>query len=905
MAVSSTPAPKPAKTVPFTPKRPPSSVSSISSVSSNATTSSDLSARLARTTPSLLTSNKKYKAPLTYIKAHLKPSLAPAPARPRTPGTPTRKGAESPSLASTNEMDVSNVDPEEVLVDSATVEPGDISGEMDEAWLQVVTQDHGKEDKVMVSVRIRPTDSTSAWIPTPATTNSIKLDPTYAKSSSTPIQSFNFDSILTSTPNKPIYSTVARSHVHAAMEGYNAVIFAYGQTASGKTFTLSGNESEPGIIPRAMRDVFAFIRQTPKREYLLRCSYLEIYNETIHDLLAPPASAAKNPVQLQGGPGNDVILAPLREEVVTSLKGVKEVLRRGEGNRRTACTDWNERSSRSHSVFRMVIESRERGGTDDDDDEKPASGNGRHTPAPGRNTPGPRSQTPGLGRSQTPGPSGPRLQSRGGRSVQTSVLSLIDLAGSEKATSDKDRTREGKYINTSLLTLGTVIGTLADNASKGKTDHIPYRNSKLTRMLQPSLSGNARISVICTINPDPSAVSETMSTLQFAKRIKNVQLNAQKKEVVDTDALIERYRKEIEDLKRRLAEREAEAPVRNRRLSAREQIDESKTMNDLNSRIKQLTKLILTSQSVSDSKGDDSRPASPVKLDFDMSPYQLQQELLSARLQIDSQATQILSLEAALEARPPLPIGATDNDKDQLIQEQRQSIRELEIVVRGYEENLGEPLRQVREDVEKEWKDKLAAEVKKREEKERWAEELVKQIEKEKKIRMTLEEERRALAAFVTKFDSVGLGLTLPSSSSSIGVSKIRPPMPTAGGATAAFAERRANQSALKFSTLSNTDSADVLSSITESPIRLDVTGDGMKLKPLAPLMLEQMPEEWSDVSFEIVEAETPAESNTIKKEKKIFGFGIGGELGVLRKGAKSPAHEVLGDKENLVPVKT
>lgn len=112
---------------------------------------------------------------------------------------------------------------------------------------------------------------------------------------------------------------------------------------------------------------------------------------------------------------------------------------------------------------------------------------------------------------------------------------------------------------------------------------------------------------------------------------------------------------------------------------------------------------------------------------------QLQQELLSARLQIDSQATQILSLEAALEARPPLPINPTDNDKDQLIQEQSKTIKELEIVVRGYEENLGEPLRQVREDVEKEWKDKLAAEVKKREEKERWAEELVKQIEKEKK----------------------------------------------------------------------------------------------------------------------------------------------------------------------------
>ena len=218
------------------------------------------------------------------------------------------------------------------------------------------------------------------------------------------------------------------------MEGFNSVIFAYGQTASGKTFTLSGNEDEPGIIPRAMKDVFGYIKKTVGREYLLRCSYLEIYNESIHDLLAPPSIAAANPVQIQGGSGGtEVVLAPLREEVVTSLKGVKDVLKRGEGNRRTACTDWNDRSSRSHSVFRLVIESRERGSerslvNDDGDEEGPLSAGGRPTTpsvANGRHTPGLGSgrMTPGLasGR-QTPGLGGPRLQARGGRSVQTSVL---------------------------------------------------------------------------------------------------------------------------------------------------------------------------------------------------------------------------------------------------------------------------------------------------------------------------------------------------------------------------------------------------------------------------------------------------------------------------------------------------
>lgn len=163
----------------------------------------------------------------------------------------------------------------------------------------------------------------------------------------------------------------------------------------------SGDEEQPGIIPRSMRDIFGYIKQTPTREYLLRCSYLEIYNETIYDLLAPPSLSAAQPVQIHGT-GPNIILTPLREEVVTSLKNVKEVLERGESNRRTASTDWNERSSRSHSVFRVVIESRER-----------SAGVTREEGGGGR-------QTPGFSRPPTPG--GTRLQARGGRSVQTSVL---------------------------------------------------------------------------------------------------------------------------------------------------------------------------------------------------------------------------------------------------------------------------------------------------------------------------------------------------------------------------------------------------------------------------------------------------------------------------------------------------
>ena len=153
--------------------------------------------------------------------------------------------------ATTSEMDVSRVDPEEVLVDAQNVDAADVSADIDEAWLATVS-DPGKEDKVLVSIRwvphsnlllpfdnlthprIRPTKTPSAWSKAGQT---IKLQAEYAKSASTPAE-YTFDEILTGSENKPVYTAVARSHVCAAMDGYNAVIFAYGQTASGKTFTL-------------------------------------------------------------------------------------------------------------------------------------------------------------------------------------------------------------------------------------------------------------------------------------------------------------------------------------------------------------------------------------------------------------------------------------------------------------------------------------------------------------------------------------------------------------------------------------------------------------------------------------------------------------------------------------------
>ncbi|KAG8736522.1 Kinesin-like protein kip2 [Ceratobasidium sp. 414] len=649
----------------------------------------------------------------TRIKAPspLKKSI---PAPKFTPVTPTRRPISTIFGIPPTEADLG-------LVDWQNVEDADMSGDLS---LGDIPVEPGAVDKVLVSVRVKPSNAETeadkamqeAWFVNHEK-HSLKLKQHFVRMGGPAAGEFRYavaDEILTGTDNKAVYAATAKSHVRAAMDGYNSVIFAYGQTASGKTFTLSGSEEQPGIIPRAMRDVFGYIKKHPDREFLLRASYMEIYNEQIHDLLAPPTNAT--PVSLQGA-GDNVYLVGAREEPITSFKSVKDVLERGDAGRRTASTDWNERSSRSHSVFRLVIESRET--------------------VPERErlaTPEPAAVP------MTPG--GTRLQARGGRPVQTSTLSLIDLAGSEKATSDKDRTREGKYINTSLLTLGSVIGTLAENSAKGK---------KLTRMLQPSLSGDARISVICTLNPHPSAIAESTSTLQFAARVKKVSLHASKKEIVDTDALLERYKKEIEDLKQRLGEREKEAPVRNRRLSAREQEDESKAMHDLNHRIKQLTKLILTSQTVEENR--ESRPASPAKLDFNASPYQLQQDLLTARRTIETQESQILSLEAALSQRPLLPTDAPDSEKDRLIAELSRTVRELEIVTRGYEDNLGAPLRQVREDVETEWSIKLQEKEGELEEKQAFIDECQRALQKEKKAYLKLQEEKLALVSFVRDID--------------------------------------------------------------------------------------------------------------------------------------------------------
>lgn len=345
----------------------------------------------------------------------------------------------------------------------------------------------------------------------------------------------------TSDDNSRVYDCIAKRLVRRVMEGYHGTVFAYGMTGTGKTFSMQGTASSPGVIPLAITDIFSYIRETPSREFLLRVSYLEIYNEKIHDLLSMPTvngvgGASQDEIKLREDSKRGVYASPLKEEIVQSPTQLLRVIARGDQARRTASTQFNSRSSRSHAVVQIVVESRER-----------MPGNASAENKRGGLLPG---------------------------GVRVSTLSLIDLAGSEKAAESKERRTEGSHINKSLLTLGTVIAKLSEHKDKdGKPadkdgKHLPYRDSKLTRLLQGALSGNSLVSILCTIQTGSAGTAaaanthtaETLNTLKFASRAKNNIVSHAKKAEEALGAggdggarvLLERYRMEIAELRSQL-----------------------------------------------------------------------------------------------------------------------------------------------------------------------------------------------------------------------------------------------------------------------------------------------------------------------------------------------------------------
>ncbi|KAF8985818.1 hypothetical protein BGZ46_001786 [Entomortierella lignicola] len=399
---------------------------------------------------------------------------------------------------------------------------------------------------------------------------------------------YTYDHALTGSDNELIYNSSVKDLVRSAMEGYNGTVFAYGQTSSGKTYTMSGTDRQLGVTPRAVDDVFKYIRENSEREFLLRVSYLEIYNESIRDLLSPEAIDLKIHEDRKRG----VYVSPLKEEIVTTPSQVMRIIQRGDYQRHTSTTDYNARSSRSHSIFQIVIESRERA---------------------------PSASMSPTGRKMSFGLKAPTA-------VRVSQLNLIDLAGSEKASSDVERRKEGAFINKSLLTLGTVISKLTED----KGTHIPFRDSKLTRILQSSLSGNARVSVICTISPSFMNVEESHNTLKFAARVKKIITKAHTNQVLDDKALLEKYRREISELRAQLLltiatgnessvtngkgpqvtgiDKEKHAELshlleKERMKHEEEMVEMNMVRNALKERIDHLTKLILTSQSINTKPG--------------------------------------------------------------------------------------------------------------------------------------------------------------------------------------------------------------------------------------------------------------------------------------------------------------
>uniref|UniRef100_A0A7N1A5D7 Kinesin-like protein n=1 Tax=Kalanchoe fedtschenkoi TaxID=63787 RepID=A0A7N1A5D7_KALFE len=368
-------------------------------------------------------------------------------------------------------------------------------------------------ERICVAIRVRPSisDESSTGLHWKVEDNRISLH----KRLGTPVSgvSHAFDHIFDeSCANSEVYERLTKDIVHAAVEGFNGTVFAYGQTSSGKTFTMNGSQTDPGVIHQAVRDIFSKIQEATDREFLVRVSYMEIYNEEINDLFAVENKKLQIHESLERG----VYVSGLREEIVSSGEQVLQLIESGEVNRHFGETNMNVRSSRSHTIFRMVIESK--GKYDNHRDEYFS-----------------------------------------GDAVRVSVLNLVDLAGSEriaKTGAAGVRLKEGKHINKSLMVLGNVINKLSDGVKQ--RGHIPYRDSKLTRILQPALGGNAKTSIICTIAPEEVHVEETKGTLQFASRAKRITNCAQVNEILTDAALLKRQKLEIEELRKKLQGSRAE-----------------------------------------------------------------------------------------------------------------------------------------------------------------------------------------------------------------------------------------------------------------------------------------------------------------------------------------------------------
>ncbi|XP_061602756.1 kinesin-like protein KIF3B [Cololabis saira] len=334
--------------------------------------------------------------------------------------------------------------------------------------------------------------------------------------SSEPLKTFTFDAVYdANSKQRDLYDESVRPLIDSVLAGFNGTIFAYGQTGTGKTYTMQGAWRDPekrGVIPNAFDHIFTHIsRSQSDRQYLVRASYLEIYREEVRDLLDPNHGNAKG-LELRESPETGMYVQDLTSCVCKSIKEIEEVMNVGNQARAVGATDMNEHSSRSHALFLITVECSQ------------------------------------------PGPDG-RKHIRVGR------LNLVDLAGSERQTKtgvQGERLKEAAKINLSLSALGNVISALAD----GRSSHVPYRDSKLTRLLQDSLGGNAKTVMVATLGPAQVHYDETLTTLRYANRAKNIQ-NRPKVNEDPKDALLREFQKEIGRLRAQLNHRKWRSKQKN------------------------------------------------------------------------------------------------------------------------------------------------------------------------------------------------------------------------------------------------------------------------------------------------------------------------------------------------------
>jgi hypothetical protein len=358
-------------------------------------------------------------------------------------------------------------------------------------------------ESVQVSVRCRPLNSSEQSRTEIVTVDKDRSSVSIFKSP-TEIREFTFDHVFDYTVSQSsVYDSCAFSIVENVLKGYNGTIFCYGQTGAGKTFTMSGTREDPGIIPRVFQHVFGTITESHENEkFLISVSFLELYNEEIRDLLQPSREnglkleITDNPDQNIGG----VMVKNLSCIIVKSVEEISQLLGIGLANRTTGSTAMNADSSRSHSIFTINVES--------------SSGSEHH--------------------------------------VKVGKLNLVDLAGSERQSKTKatgDTLKEAAKINLSLSCLGNVISALVDDQK-----FIPYRDSKLTRLLQDSLGGNTKTAMIANIGPADYNYEETLSTLRYANRAKDIK-NRPRINEDPKDAMIRDYEEEIARLRAQLADR--------------------------------------------------------------------------------------------------------------------------------------------------------------------------------------------------------------------------------------------------------------------------------------------------------------------------------------------------------------